>query len=36
LIEDELAERLLKGEIHRGDTVAIGYRDGKYTFTAVK
>ena len=36
LIEDELAEQLLKGDIHRGDTVAIGFRDGKYTFTAVK
>ena len=36
LIEDPLAEKMLAGEISRGDTVAIGFRDGKYVFETVK
>jgi len=33
LIEDPLAEKLLGGEIKRGDHVAVGFVKGKYTFT---
>ncbi|MBR6230568.1 MAG: ATP-dependent Clp protease ATP-binding subunit [Lachnospiraceae bacterium] len=33
LIEDPLAEKLLGGEINRGDRVAVGFVKGKYTFT---
>ena len=32
LIEDPLSEKILTGEIKRGDTVAIGYARDKYTF----
>ena len=32
LIEDPLAEKILSGEIARGDVVSIGFTGGKYTF----
>ena len=36
MLEDPLAEKMLSGEISRGDTVAIGYRNGKYVFDVVE
>ncbi len=32
-IEDNLSEMILRGELGEGDKVAVGYRNGKFTFT---
>ncbi len=35
LLEDPLAEKILSGSIKKGDTVRIGYKQGKYNFDKV-
>ncbi len=34
LLEDPLSEKLLSGEIKRGDKVTVGYKKGKFVFSA--
>ena len=36
LVEDPLSEKILAGEIQRGDTVTVGHKKGKYTFNTLK
>ena len=34
LLEDPLSEKILNGEIQRGDTVTVGHKNGKFIFRA--
>ena len=36
LLEDPLSEKILSGEIKRGDTVKVGHKKGKFVFSSEK